>query len=66
MTEKQFMALADAIRYHNLNWHLPSQKFNRLQRIALANFCETQNPNFNKKLWLNYIAGKCGPRGEKL
>jgi len=29
----------------------------------LADFCKTQNPNFNRDRWLSYIAGTCGPCG---
>ncbi len=32
----------------------------------LADFCETQNPRFNRSRWLSYIAGECGKNGGKL
>jgi hypothetical protein len=32
----------------------------------LADFCQEQNPNFNRKRWLSYIAGECGPSGGKV
>jgi hypothetical protein len=32
-----------------------------MQLRLLAAFCESQNPSFDKKVWLGYIAGKCGP-----
>lgn len=32
---------------------------------ALANFCASQSPRFNRQLWLDYIEGKCGPSGGK-
>lgn len=36
-----------------------------LKAIAdeLADFCNAQNPNFNRQRWLEYIAGECGPNG---
>lgn len=30
---------------------------------TLANFCKSQNGNFLRDRWLDYIAGKCGPNG---
>jgi hypothetical protein len=33
---------------------------------SLANFCEAQNPRFNRGRWLDYVAGKCGPNGGKI
>lgn len=29
----------------------------------LADFCQAQNPRFNRERWLAYIAGTCGPNG---
>jgi hypothetical protein len=37
-----------------------------MMRDELANFCQAQNPDFNRKLWLDYIAGNCGPNGGKI
>jgi hypothetical protein len=31
---------------------------------ALADFCHSQNPNFNRSRWMGYIAGECGPNGK--
>ena len=58
MTKKNFIALADVIR-DDINDFTP----NAIER--LADFCQSQNPNFNRSRWLDYIAGKCGPNGGK-
>jgi len=66
MSKKDFIALADAIREYQ---NLPSQGlplinvFTDNQIKMLANFCESQNPRFNRYRWLAYIAGECGPNG---
>ena len=64
MTKKHFIALADAIREHNKYYQ--GSQFNTCQLETLAGYCGRQNANFNRELWLDYIAGKCGPRGGKL
>jgi hypothetical protein len=68
MSKKHFIALADAIRNYNEHaFDAPNiaspRKFEHTQLYALADFCRTQNPNFNRERWLDYIAGKCGPNG---
>jgi len=55
MTKQHFIALADAIR--------AAGTFTAPQIEALAEFCEFQNPRFNRQRWLDYIDGKCGPNG---
>jgi hypothetical protein len=57
MTKKHFIALADAVR---------GQGFTKEQLAVLARFCLTQNPNFNRQRWLDYIEDKCGPSGGKV
>jgi hypothetical protein len=37
--------------------------FTQGQLSTLANFCQSQNPRFNRKRWLSYIAGECGQSG---
>ncbi|MGL5934571.1 MAG: hypothetical protein ACRCZI_02995 [Cetobacterium sp.] len=59
MTKKHFIALADVIR-DDINDFTP----NAIER--LANFCRSQNANFNKERWINYISGACGPSGGKV
>jgi hypothetical protein len=66
MNKKQLVALADAIREHNnngLSSEYPFQSFNEGQIEALANFCQSQNPNFKRERWLGYIAGENGKNG---
>lgn len=69
MSKQDFVALADAIKAYNeqafpggTNTASPLQ-FGHTQLYVLADFCERQNPNFNRSRWLDYIAGKCGPNG---
>lgn len=64
MGKKDFIALADAIRNHNLKGdHV--NPFQADQIDTLADFCRRQNYNFKGERWVNYIAGKCGPNGGK-
>ncbi len=77
MTKKHFIALADV-----LILDLPpilsaicqtDEQAERIEceiRSLLADFCQSQNPAFNRQRWLNYIDGKCyyidgkcGPNG---
>lgn len=60
MTKKDYIALADIIRDtgHD-NWSSE-------QVSAIANYCESQNPNFSKSRWIGYIHGECGPNGGKV
>ena len=30
---------------------------------VLADFCQSQNPRFNRARWIAYINGECGPNG---
>ncbi len=62
MTKKHFIALADAIREHDTHPFTQAQ-FETAQLRTLADFCQSQNPNFNRERWLSYIAGECGPNG---
>ena len=62
MTKKHFIALADAVRKHN---KLYVYEFGEFQLKTLADFCQSQNPRFDRQRWLDYIAGKCGPNGGK-
>jgi len=68
MTKKHFIALADTIIGHNEDakaCHAPNSVFKGSQLTALADFCQAQNPQFNRERWLSYIAGECGPNGGK-
>ena len=66
MSKKDFIALANAIRQHN---HAASaarddkDMFTASFLDTLADFCHSQNRNFKRGRWLDYIAGKCGSNG---
>lgn len=61
MTKKHFIALADAIREFNSNpENIP---IDGTVIVMLMDFCQSQNPCFNRLRWLGYIAGTCGPNG---
>ncbi len=73
MTKKNFIALADAIKAYNNPDNICRRSaettdvryadFNEAQIEALADFCQSQNPNFNRSRWLGYIAGTNGQNG---
>ena len=64
MTKQHFIALADLIRGYcpPVGW----PDFSSDQIAALAAFCQSQNPRFDRQRWLDYIAGTHGPNGGKL
>jgi len=68
MTKKHFIGLANAIRDHNAYESCGGiegmhEKFTTKQIETLANYCATTNCFFKRQLWLDYIAGLCGPNG---
>jgi hypothetical protein len=64
VSKKHFIALANHIRTWNNGWRGDmAGKFTDLQIKELASFCKSQNINFNRERWLDYINGKCGPSG---
>ena len=66
MTKKQFIELADTIKKHNALCYDAEAKFANIHIHELAKFCASQNPNFDRNRWLDYIAGKCGSNGGKI
>jgi hypothetical protein len=58
MTKKHFIALADHLRNSGL-----SSTFTQPVLDILADFCASQNPQFNRERWFGYIRGECGPNG---
>ena len=62
MTKKHFIALADFLRIRTLT---PNNggSFTESQIEQLADFCQSQNPQFSRKRWLGYIAGSNGNNG---
>jgi hypothetical protein len=63
MSKKHFIALADVIRETEPDSSSPKFEQWLSIRDALADFCKSQNANFNRERWLAYIAGECGPNG---
>jgi hypothetical protein len=63
MSKQDFIALANVVRLHNSGNPFDRFEFTADQVSTLANFCEGQNPNFNRERWLGYIAGTNGPSG---
>jgi hypothetical protein len=61
MTKQHFIALAYAIKTT-----VHSNRFTPAQLERLADFCASQNPNFERQRWLDYITDKCGKNGGKL
>jgi hypothetical protein len=62
MSKKDFIALADVIKERFGS----AGQFNSQHVVVLADFCETQNPHYKRRRWLDYIAGKCRPNGGKI
>lgn len=56
MTKKHFVALADDIKRNR-------ELFTGEAIQVLADFCQSQNGNFLRGRWVDYINGKCGPNG---
>lgn len=71
MSKKEFIALANMLRTARMGYtgglgadYKPGHNpFQQEHLEFLADFCESQNPNFNRSRWLSYIAGECGPNG---
>jgi hypothetical protein len=59
MTKNDFVALADALRSHNRTVDGRTE-FTPDHLLVLADFCASQKPNVNRRLWIDYIAGECG------
>ena len=63
MSKKDFIALADLIKDYGVVDQESPLPLNLTQVAMLADFCASQNPQFKRERWLDYIAGKCGPSG---
>lgn len=66
MTKKDFIALADVIIRSAPSDRSACGTFSQSAITELADFCQAQNPLFNRERWLAYIAGQCGPSGGKV
>jgi hypothetical protein len=62
MTKKHFIAFAEYLK-DTAGYCEP---FSTKQLEHLANFCHSQNSNFNEDRWLGYIAGTNGNNGGKV
>jgi hypothetical protein len=81
MSKKHFIALADILKERlqylianqdNPTWTQIARDSVHASRTelailteSLADFCQSQNPRFDRARWLSYIAGECGPNGGK-
>jgi hypothetical protein len=59
MTKKDLDALAEALRNHNRTADGRTE-FTPDHLRVLADFFASQDPNFNRKAWIDYIAEECG------
>lgn len=76
MTKKDFIALADKIKEFNSTafWGTDKNGVRGKHNIPvqgktiemLADFCQSQHPNFKRDRWLGYIAGTNGKNGGKV
>lgn len=66
MTKKHFIALADRIIRSSPADRSANGIYSDSVIKDLADFCQSQNANFNRERWINYIAGKCGKNGGKV
>jgi hypothetical protein len=65
ISKKDFVALANHISIIGRE-SAYCEQFTTKQIEYLADFCQSQNPRFNRERWLAYIAGECGPSGGKV
>ena len=68
MSKKHFIALANALRREKpqAGWDPNKMVQWELDVKAIADTCAASNPRFDRKRWLGYIAGECGPNGGKV
>ena len=59
MSKRDFIALADLIKARQ--WQDREEVGGFVHDIA--DFCQDQNPRFNRERWMDYLAGRCGPNG---
>jgi hypothetical protein len=64
MTNKDLVALADALRSHNQTADGRTE-FTPDHLLVLANFFASQNPNFHRKRWIDYIT-RVGGKDDEL
>ena len=59
ITKRQFISLAQVIKDD-----LPDFSDSAIER--LAEWCQAENPRFNRERWLGYIHDRNGPNGGKV
>ena len=59
MTKRQFISLANIIREHIYDFSDDTIEH-------LADWCQEENPSFNREGWIGYINGRNGPNGKKV
>jgi hypothetical protein len=65
MTKTAVVALAEALRIHNRTADGRTE-FTPDLLLVLADFCASQDPNFNRLRWIDYIAGEGGSDDEMM
>ena len=63
MTKKHFIAIADAIREHNMKISTQDKPFEWEHLATLADVFKRLNSDFMKERWIAYVNGQCGPNG---
>jgi len=64
MSRKDFIALADTIRFANMTSQPPV--FGGAAINDLADFCRSRNPRFNRSRWIGYITGENTAHGKAI
>lgn len=59
MTKQHFIALANTIKANRT-------AYTQATLNSLAEFCQAQNPRFNRSRWFGYINETNGPNGGKV
>ena len=63
MTNNDLVTLAEALRIHNQTADGRTE-FTPDHLLVLADFCASQNPNFDRRRWIDYITGEGRPVNE--
>ena len=63
MTNNDLVTLAEALRIHNQTADGRTE-FTPDHLLVLADFCASQNPNLDRRRWIDYITGEGRPVNE--
>lgn len=68
MSKKPFIALADSMKaFFDTNAGKEMDDISKgVLMNHMVNFCQDQNPRFNRERWIGYINGDNGPNGGKV